>query len=1825
MAKLGNETRAGGLARCAALVLCAGVGVAFGASPGEAAGIAGATATTGELLKTALASLSGGAAGNLAIPFIDRFTALLGDFASRPRTNAPNHDLARLVAQAVHDTIGAARSAAPPEAEYANELDRIHSASLEQIETVMAHVPQDAMSESDVVEAIGTPMGGSTTAMKTPAFWTFVVSALEEATRPPAVHSGAGSGMLGIAVDRAPEREKKRAKEAVAFVAVYLHRYCANQVNDQLRSKTEVGQRASIAAVFAYLRTIADTVTSLNATATLTSQEIASLKIAVDTACAAMATTAASNIGADEVFMRTLHEHAKQTEISLRGLGIDTTAMRVGIGQMKDSLESISREMEKGQQKNEEQHRETHRLIRQIDTRQLVRSNDFELLPRDSIIVGDILMQEDRKRTSSNYAWVSRAAMLTARKVDKHSIEKARHVAIAARLDQEWDADVDFEMTAMLTDLTGAGPWGNPVQYERRRIEDAESCFPTYLSLVVSGGYGSGKSEFLHRLQSMCAEALLREPRNARIPLLVDLSEWAPDACPFRDFVDNCMERRYSGRRADGNDLFLLLDEMESRPEALEQQDLQQIGDWIRSHSRAWVAVAVRHVDEIRSTLLDSQFDSRFSLLELEPFGSSQVREFVVKHAKTDAARERLLSLVDETLEGSDESKLEMLGTPMNLSILCERMWQQTALPENEAKLLQLTLRAQFEKEKQSAPKARFEELDAYFGQKAFQIVLDGSGKKVQMPTATNLAYYWRIARLVFGSLAGPDGPHRSQYWNGRMLSYFTGRFLAKNPTELHELLPAPTYEDERRVSRRIDSGVNDLIKLKPKRFGELAKHDPCLASTCFSALPTNVRPSYEALVVDELLGPLSSDDKHAQAAATDALVGLGAVTTKHVKLVFARTDNEYFLRRRIISVLRKIEDQASIELIVQSLVKTHKRVIVAAENAILTFSESMMGKLEASLRSLFQELSTETSKELFNRVAGLTPELNALAQKVVGETFEVAPFVREHAVDASDESTVEAGSGFDLSSAILSTPDNFALVGRSIAWLRRSSADSSSWPTVWTTLWDSRYRTDEMREIGANWLVSSDHTIGQWIQVWIRLNQAQRGDVTLRRLGHSWLDDRRNFGLAPWPFVWKKLMRDNTAGMRLETLGDEWIRSTRVPCNGWGYVWKNSRNRNPLDVDLISIGRTLLEATPFKDQAWGLVWDDLIKNPAFSEDLYQLGLSWISNADDANTGWGYVWPKMWTKGGRQDSQVSSIGYRWLRSAAATHPGWSFVWKHLWEHDSNEDLRQLAKAWLTSENTRSNTGWPWVFGALAKKRSLDGDLADCGLKWLGSEAAATVRGWEEVWSSVWSYRKDGDGQAERRTVYDLGVRWLQTAGLGAVGFSHVWEPLWDAAPDNALRALALDHSWRLPSDKTLMYIWVKLTSSLGPISKQGVSLLRTSVSDDHPQWDRLWLALWQSGLEVADLTQIGIDWLPGALVRRSTSWTQVWKSLWARNPGDERLSEIGLAGLEGQSDVSVWQVVWPALIERYGNSNTKFMQVSNSWLQTSSAAEDQGAWLEVARSLDALRALDQHAEATLKAYRLAQKEYPSQADALWRINAAFKYSNSWLGRWKAMWSPETKPYLIRSGIAWLSAAAKDADQTGFPFVWIKCQESLLERETLIEIGRDWLSSHHVEHNGWGSVYAALLREAPNDRDLVEAGMSCLEPMLLNRGSMQQMWMALLDFAGPVHRPTLLSLGLRWLQTEEVKSTSKGFFSIWMRLWDAEFEREALRRFSGELSATPPAADGWSESIARLFGDQPLEASVRANTERWLLQHPKHPNAESVRALLFSDRVRFPKG
>jgi len=1281
-------------------------------------------------------------------------------------------------------------------------------------------------------------------------------------------------------------------------------------------------------------------------------------------------------------------------------------------------------------------------------------------------------------------------------------------------------------------------------------------------------------------------------------------------------------------------------------------RDVGQIVEWLAGYQRAWAAVAVRQLGGSGESLLESNSDLGFSLLELEPIGAPEIVQFFERNTREGPLRAALLAIATAALDGMDDGMLGMFESPFNLELLSMYSFGNEPIPANESILQRATLAAAYIKEERAAPNgASFQEFRLYVGKLAVETLLRPPGR-VPPRTADlrgpsgSVEFYQRLASTLNVFQIGPLD-QRPTTWTGRMLSYFAGEFLLSRCEQLAELLPAPTYPQGHRRSNRIDESVHDVIRLDADAFDSVTRHDPCLASACLQDVPAARRAGAIDFVVARLVELLTTDNENCRSAATEALAAIGPDAVPPLRGAMER--GEYWLRRRLIWALCKIDDTSAIELILRALADVNKRVSAAAESAILAFGTSQRDHVETLIARYRGRSLSPDDREALRRLGMLSSEFAPSVSDVLGIEITVTADAVVVEADIVDEPMAGEGSGLELVAQLRAVHRDSEMIARCYAWLRRTSMRDRTWAHVWSAVWDELGSDSGMEKLGRQWLTSVPDMAGSWGHVWIRLANAYPDDDTLMMEGRRWLSQVDSAHFA-WPYVWRKITTTTPGDREINDMGLSWLRTAREGRRNWSVVWALLRTRAGSSNQLDQIAESLLRTTPPADLAWGYEWTDLFEADTGNKGLYELGRGWLGAAPPSHPAWGYVWPLMWRAQPR-DAAIESLGREWLQRAPPTHAGWSFVWNQLWisypndralltqactwldrvpaAHESwaqvwkpawevagrDSRLEALASLWLGPAGAPLvHPGWPWVFGLLAKCLRDDDLLAERGRAWL-RDVDAGIKGWENVWLATWNRKPRLASDSESTELRARGRKWLESTNVEHEGFSHVWDVLWSIGPDDTLRRLALDHLWKNPADTTLMYIWLPLSRALPDdlsLTKQGIALLRGAIPTDHKQWNAIWADLWTRTVESDEVREIGTSWLSSG-VGTATGWGNVWKCLWEAHPGDATLVSVGIQGLKGKaSDHLAWKAVWRQLFAFAGTANRELLATSIKWLGTPESHRVEDFWLEVARPLAKAGELPDDLLRVLRRRDASEDVDDLTRERCQRINSTYSYTVGWWKEWQAEWFPNSQSLLVSSALRWLTDAANDQRQKGFPYEWFKIYKAELERAALIDVGLRWLRARDSRVNGWGLVWSGVMRSVPLEPDLARQGLEWLDQSHLSRGTWPEVWMTLWDL-DLAERDILVEAGLAWLSRPN--PTRKGYASVWVRLWDVQADSAQLRALSGAFIDLANTHEGWIDVILRIGIARSGATSLLERVAEWRAQNQGHPLARQVSELM----------
>ena len=1142
--------------------------------------------------------------------------------------------------------------------------------------------------------------------------------------------------------------------------------------------------------------------------------------------------------------------------------------------------------------------------------------------------------------------------------LESWNVQDQRRVPLGGRLTSRAQNPAVESVPLFMRDIAGV-PTGEdePVVTP---LTVADACFPDQQRLIVYGEFGCGKSNFLEGLRLKVARRLLENTKTSRAPLLLHLGAWNPEAITFRTFVD-INARNVYGDRIAGNDLCLLLDEVDNREQALDARAVDEIIDWLVARPRCWTAVAVRQIDGLGRRLLDATPHLEFACLSLDSIDSSQRTQFIVRNAAPGTALETLLRFVSEAEVSRDDYLLGMLGSPFNLKLLSAFTFGTSPIPTSPARLLRARAAAAYGKEAPTAPagadRSRFTD---YVGHLAIETL---GGRRRAQTRVDEATFFDRVAAAADVFVRGGRGERR--IWTGRYLSYFAAEALARDPGLLADIHPAAQYGDRGRIANRLDAALRDLIELDSSRFDELVACDPCLAAACLQHIAPEQRAEASRRTFSLLLLLLSSNDEAARVSAIEAIVALGEHAVP--LLQEAMTCQEYWLRRRLVGVLNRLGGSESTRTIVRALGDDHKRVVETAERAILAFDTERRAQVEAFVDEFIGTVVSDDDHDLLRQVASLDASFLARVNGILGEEpSEAEPALVLPVVIAIEPRDLEEDdwAGRELLDQLRAAPSDAATAARCRRWLHHSTFHDRAWAHIWTRLWDAAPDAD-LRELAHEWLRVVPDAAGSWSHVWVRVIEGDRHNAALAARARQWLQctDPMMFG---WASVWRKLFA-LTPNDEHCALGLEWLQSASTAATGWAMVWKPLLDSARTGEDVLrmrALALSRLKVTPIGDWSWGYAFPELCK-PTPTAEILDLGRAWVESALPGDGGWGYVFPQVWKAAPRdqrlemiardwlaqpnksraswssvweallatyrRDGELFAAGIEHLEQVPLQYHGWGRVWRRLWEaHYRRDHLAELAQTWLRGPNL-NHRGWPWVYSALFADVAPEPEMVSRGLDYL---AESSRDGWSAVWRVLWDACAGGPDQevklqdsAVSSALALLAREWLDGPGVDDSGFSHVWEGLWRRAPDDWLRAKAITRVRDWPTDNTIRYIWQPLTAALSSdpdLLQVGTHLLRNGLPFTHLQWGGIWLDLWGTGSESPDLVALGQDWLI-SYAGLNRDWPQVWHCLWEERGADPALTAVAIAGLKHHApgggrqstrdsrDSRAWRIVWPPL------------------------------------------------------------------------------------------------------------------------------------------------------------------------------------------------------------------------------------------------------------------------------------------------------------------------
>ena len=335
-----------GVCRVSALVLCAGLGVAFtgGAGAPFFAAMAG--------------SALGGAAGNFFHQMAEGVVSWLGGKKFGTTSLPANHDLDALTASAIQLVFEYAKGNLPSDDPRRAVLNRLVKVPLYVIVAVMRAQDSSIVGEAEVVGTLGSAMGGQTITVATPALWQSFVAALLKQTgadqQPTALRTRARdlNQLFSLAARAVKETTRQycrlevlppdsdlagpgadpAAKQAAVFAAGLLHANLAAFANDILRATFGPEGRFFVAALFHVLNTIAANTKQPPASTKFTAAQIAQIKAclpdAVNAAIAASRALPEPTTGDQLAAASEVQRQAADLASTLQGMDAKFNAVR---------------------------------------------------------------------------------------------------------------------------------------------------------------------------------------------------------------------------------------------------------------------------------------------------------------------------------------------------------------------------------------------------------------------------------------------------------------------------------------------------------------------------------------------------------------------------------------------------------------------------------------------------------------------------------------------------------------------------------------------------------------------------------------------------------------------------------------------------------------------------------------------------------------------------------------------------------------------------------------------------------------------------------------------------------------------------------------------------------------------------------------------------------------------------------------------------------------------------------------------------------------------------------------------------------------------------------------------------------------------------------------------------------------------------------------------------------------------------------------------------------------------------------------------------------
>lgn len=1300
-------------------------------------------------------------------------------------------------------------------------------------------------------------------------------------------------------------------------------------------------------------------------------------------------------------------------------------------------------------------------------------------------------------------------------------------------------------------------------------LGDVREALALHRQFLLVGGPGAGKSTTLQHLLLEQAHLRLEDP-GAPFPLLVNIGGWSPEERSFGDMVADEI-RDQTGLPLSPDRLLLLIDGYVEPSGDEEDATLASIGTWLERRSCAAV-LAVRE----QSVAID------LPVVRLNPLDDGRVASLATARLGPDRGRSLLDWLGQGGSGGSSGAGSaevdHLVRNPFNLSLMCYLAVRGSA-PATRGELVRRFVQAAHDRElrAQWIPELEYEEFVRLMGRLAMDSVrmrkppvMDEAWAQRRLPgtvAASALLRFARDCRALRVSTAqeGFEFEHRL------MLEYFAAEYLSRYPGALENVLSPPRYADAERVAERMDDVLRTLCQLDgaAPRFEVIANSDPCLAASCLAGMDP-AEPGLEPLrerVVRGLVAVLESADDSARAAATTALVSMGAGCVEPLRQ--AMRTAPHWVRRYAILVFSQIPAPGAVEALVEALGDSYRWVRHDAERALMGLERDGVALLRRYVAARIPVWKTGAEREAAERLLPACAALDAaLADEIrAAAGLPLAPAPVEEApepleVAEPEPSRVEAlqpehdivAWGRRILDAWRRDPGNPEFTAEGQRWLRFASSFVPLWSQVWAALWYSGAQAEQMDRLGRRWLAEEPEASG-WGTVWQALWERRPHDPGLRKAGREWLAAHQR---APtWPTVWRNLWDAAPGDAELARVGREWL-GVAPGSEDWGVVWSALWKWDPSDAELPGIGRFWLTQAAPTHESWPFIWTDLLKRHPTDPELVSHGRRWLAAVPVSHPAWGDVWVDLWHSHPR-DAELETYGRHWLLTASPSHSAWHWIWQELWtERTRDAELTAHARRWLDTA-APTHPGWWRIWLGMWTATPGDPELVEHARRWLPQVPPGQL-GWGFIWSRLFA------GPDPSPDLLPLGRHWLQRAAPATPGWYAVWRALWDAGDARP----ALEASGRA---------WLA-----GPgAGDAGFGYVLAALWYEHPR--------------DAELDRMAREWLR---TTRSNGWYHVWNALWNEQFGDGGLVTIAIGWLGmNEQDERTWLNVWKALLPVAGTNET-FIAAGLHLLRSRTATPS--TWRYVAGTLDALgrlpddvRSLGEHAGE--QGMQVAKK-----------ISAAMAFNDSWARRWVDAWEGGLgRPALADSGLRWLAGPTRSLRP--WPFLW----RSLYEGSDpvpagMVDWGREWLGTAPGTVHGWALVWEVIVKRYPEDEPLRAAGWLWMDRSAFGRTSWTRVFEALWELESG-RRGELARIGSDWLERNVPGRKHAG--RMWCLAWSETPGDPELERWGQALLAIPNSSDGWPEVPLQLHAVPALRDQVRPLLERWLAEHPSHALAGEV--------------